>query len=69
MLIILKKLSEEYSQIQSQIVAPDTSTCNDGMLAFWPEDEPQTEEAPTAPAVEYNCLFQGYVLSLILCLT
>ncbi|CAF3557156.1 unnamed protein product [Fusarium graminearum] len=53
-----EKLSEEYSRIQSQIVAPDTSTCNDGMLAFWPEDEPQTEEAPTAPAVEYSCLWR-----------
>ncbi|WXC44661.1 hypothetical protein QX201_004395 [Fusarium graminearum] len=59
-----EKLSEEYSRIQSQIVAPDTSTCNDGMLAFWPEDEPQTEEAPTAPAVEYSCLFQRPLATL-----
>ncbi|PTD02098.1 hypothetical protein FCULG_00012203 [Fusarium culmorum] len=59
-----EKLSEEYSRVQSQIVVPDTSTCNDEMLAFWPEDEPQAAEVPTAPAVEYTCLFQGPLATL-----
>ncbi|GKU14879.1 unnamed protein product [Fusarium langsethiae] len=59
-----EELSEEYSQVQSTISVPDTSMYNDEMLAFWPEDEPQTATSPIAPDVGYTCLFQGPLANL-----
>ncbi|UZP36990.1 hypothetical protein NXS19_004806 [Fusarium pseudograminearum] len=63
-----EELSEEYARVQNRIIVPDTSLYKDEMLAFWPEDEPQTAVAPTVSVVEYTCLFQGYTLPLTLCL-
>ncbi|RSM09344.1 hypothetical protein CEP52_004168 [Fusarium oligoseptatum] len=54
-----EELSEEYSRVQSKIIVPGSSMYKDEMLAFWPEDEPQTTVTPIPPAVEHTCLFQG----------
>ncbi|KAJ3519725.1 hypothetical protein NM208_g14011 [Fusarium decemcellulare] len=59
-----EELSEEYSRVQSKIIVPGTSMYKDEMLAFWPEDEPQTTVAPIAPAVGDVCLFQGSLATL-----
>ncbi|KAJ4014616.1 hypothetical protein NW752_007387 [Fusarium irregulare] len=59
-----EELSAEYYQFRDEVIPPDPSELTDPMLAFWPEDEPQTAVAPPVPTMEDACLFQGSLAPL-----
>lgn len=53
-----EKLSQECARFRTELTAPDTSNCEDGQLAFWPEDEPITSPPEPISSSAYSSVLE-----------